>query len=161
MSNTLRIDQDSIDKYWSSREDARGFVDYLIDREHWTLDHNVNIAAEVELWASQLLQQDEAYLFSEDGLRQCMVVLAFITSEKVFPILHGIGDVYPSFIAALTNFAAGKVDDPKLERMAFIFLDRLRVANQQATLNQALGVDRLALVQHALKQTLEKYGSIG
>ena len=79
MSSTLRIDQDSIDKYWSSREDARGFVDYLIDREHWTLDHNVNIAAKLNYGLhSYFTKTKHIYL----------VKMGFDNPWSYWPLLH-------------------------------------------------------------------------
>ena len=89
-----------------------------------------------------------------------LTVLAFIGSDKAFFLLNKLSETFPTILNQLSSFASAHLEDDDLRRIAVIFLDRLRVANQHSAINSALGIDRLALVQYAIRQVIENHGKI-
>jgi hypothetical protein len=158
--SSIQLDRETVANYWRDKDDALGFLQYLLERETWTLDHELRVDAEVTVWANRISTIDETTLFDASKLLSIITVLGYIGADKAFYFLNTLTEKFPTFLNQLLAVANSNLEDPQRGRVCLVFIDRLRVANQHAAINLALGVDRLALVQFAIKQAISKYGSI-
>jgi len=160
MARDFQLTPNSVAFFWKDKADSAGFIDYLLERESWTLDHDPRVEAELAIWASDLSKGNGHFLKSSEGMASFLTVLAFIGSDKAFFLLNKLSETFPTILNQLGSFASAHLEDDDLRRIAVIFLDRLRVANQHSAINSALGIDRLALVQYAIRQVIENHGKI-
>jgi hypothetical protein len=160
MRGDVLFNERVIDSYWKDKPDSEMFIRYLLDKENWTLDHNPKIESALSLWVNNLCGAENDAVSSSVGLAAILTVLGFIVADKSFYLLNIINSKFPSLLNSITAFAQQNLDNPELSRVAFVFFDRLRVANQHTAIKQSLGVDRLAVVQYAIKRVHEKHGGL-